>query len=292
MKSMTGYGRGEARSKEVAVTCEMSSVNQKARDIFLRCPRDLEGLEPRIKEAISQRVVRGKLSVSIVIHPADSSGTGSGPVDTAAAKRALAALRKLQKELGLSGEIRIDTLLRVPGILGGGSASYDSDALWPLVKQATEKALDTLLKMRSREGAFLRKDLVTRLKNLRKLHTQIAGLAPLVVQKHRKSLHERIQAAGVDIDEGDERLIKEIVFFADRSDISEELTRLESHFEQMRGALDSGEPVGRTLDFLIQEMNREVNTIGSKANNVDISRCVVDLKAELEKLREQIQNIE
>ncbi len=288
---MTGYGRGEARSKKHCVVCEISSVNQKARDIFLRFPRELENLEPRIKEEISHRIVRGKLSVSINVQSHDDGGQ-SPSVDTPVARQALKNLRKLQKDLGLAGEIRIDTVLRIPGVLNSSGPALDPDALWPTVQKSVQSALDALLKMRSKEGLFLKKELMERLKNLRNLHTQISSLAPQVVQKHRKSLHERIKAAGVQIALDDERLIKEIVFFADRSDISEELTRLKSHFSQMQDALNSKEPVGRTLDFLIQEMNREVNTIGSKANHVEISQRVVDLKAELEKLREQIQNIE
>lgn len=289
---MTGYGRGEARGKSMVIICEMSSVNQKGRDILLRTPRELEALEPRIREEISHHIVRGKLSVSINLQNHEGALPGHCGVNEELARTSLKNLRKLQKDLGLTGEIRIDTLLRIPGILNGQSQSIDLDALWPLIQKSVCNAVQQLVKMRVKEGGFLRKDLIARLKLLRKYHSQISHLAPLVVQKHRTSLHERIKAAGVKIASDDERLIKEIVFFADRSDISEELTRLKSHFVQLQEALNSHEPVGRTLDFLIQEMNREVNTIGSKANNVDISQRVVEVKAELEKVREQVQNIE
>ncbi|MDZ4742946.1 MAG: YicC/YloC family endoribonuclease [Verrucomicrobiota bacterium] len=292
MKSMTGYGRGESRSKNLAIVCEISSVNQKARDIFVRFPREIENLEPRIREEISHKVVRGKLSVSITMQSGDGNEQNVSLLNEDVARHALKGLRKLQKDLGLSGEVRIETLLRIPGILNAPTPTLNADSAWPTVQKSLQNALGALLKMRLKEGAFLKKELMERLKNLRKLHAQIAALSPLVVQKHRKSLHERIKAAGVQIDLDDERLIKEIVFFADRSDITEELTRLKSHFAQMQEALNSKDPVGRTLDFLIQELNREVNTIGSKANNVEISQRVVEMKAELEKVREQIQNIE
>ncbi|MDX2227151.1 MAG: YicC/YloC family endoribonuclease [Verrucomicrobiae bacterium] len=292
MKSMTGYGRGEARTPQWQIICEVSAVNSKGREVAVRLPRELEELEARIKEAIGGKTARGKFSVSVSFHVLDSQASARPVINRPVAQAHLTALRQLKKDMKLSGEVSLELLARQPGVFQTASESYDADKVWPLVSKALGVALMALIKMRQKEGAHLRKDIADRLKNLRSLRGAIAARAPEVVNQHRRNLHERIKNAGVDLPQDDDRLIKEIVFFADRSDISEELTRLDSHFKQLSGALEEGEPVGRQLDFLIQEMNREVNTIGSKANDIEISKRVVEMKAELEKIREQIQNIE
>ncbi len=169
----------------------------------------------------------------------------------------------------------------------------EAEELWPAAKKALDAALDVLLKMREREGAFLGKDLKARVAVLRAGVSRVQALAPKVAERYREQLLARIKAAGLEAPGlEDERLVKEIFYFADRSDVSEELTRLQSHFQQFDDCVKSGEPIGRTLDFLAQEINREINTLGSKANDSDISREVVLLKAELEKFREQVQNVE
>ena len=166
------------------------------------------------------------------------------------------------------------------------------DDVWPQVESALKEALADLVKMREREGKHLAKDLIHRLKTVRGCVRKIRVLQPGVLKRHRQSLHERIQKAGVELPIDDERLVKEVIFFADKSDISEELTRLESHFAQFAHHLRKNEPVGRTLEFMCQEIGREFNTLGAKANDVEISQIVVTCKAEMEKIREQIQNIE
>jgi len=183
-------------------------------------------------------------------------------------------------------------LLRVPGVLKSTEPTLEAEAVWPSVEQALKRALGQLVKMREKEGKFLADDLIGRLDALADGVARIRQVAPSIVHHYRGQLHARIKEAGLDVPLDDERLRKEVVLFADRCDITEELTRLESHFQQFRGCLKSVEPVGRTLDFLSQEMNRELNTIGAKANAVEISQVVVRLKAELEKIREQVQNIE
>jgi uncharacterized protein (TIGR00255 family) len=170
--------------------------------------------------------------------------------------------------------------------------TWNAESVWPSVETALNKALGQLVKMREKEGRFLAEDLTRRLETIAAGAAQVRRLAPETSKRYREQLRARVKEAGLEVPLDDERLVKEVIFFADRCDITEELTRLESHLQQFRDCLKSTEPVGRTLDFLSQEMNRELNTIGSKANAVEISQIVVTLKAELEKIREQIQNIE
>ncbi|HYT58587.1 MAG TPA: YicC/YloC family endoribonuclease, partial [Haliangiales bacterium] len=200
---------------------------------------------------------------------------------------------RLAKELKLAGQVTLETLVRAPGVLQTDEELTDSETFRPAVEKALKNALDALIGMREREGVHLTRDLEKRIAVMRKSVERVQKQAPEVLKRYQEQLRERIKNAGLEMPGvEDERLLKEIVYFADRSDISEELTRLQSHFQQFDDCVKSKEPVGRTLDFLAQEMNREVNTVGSKANDSLISREVVTLKAELEKFREQVQNVE
>jgi len=200
--------------------------------------------------------------------------------------------RKLAREIKLDDGLSIDTILRAPGVLQQAEEVLEVDALWPTLRKALRLALVNLLAMRAREGAILKKDLKKRVGLMKRAVVSIARQAPKTAKRHRQQLCERLRAAGLEVDVDKERVVKEVVIFADRIDITEELTRLESHFEQFYDCAKLAVPVGRTLDFLSQEMNREINTIGSKANDAQISRWVVSLKSELEKFREQVQNVE
>jgi uncharacterized protein (TIGR00255 family) len=210
------------------------------------------------------------------------------------AKAYVKEFKRLAKELKLTNsEVTLDLLLRAPGVMQAGEDDTEAEDYWPDLQKALQQALAEMLKMREREGKSLEKDLVSRMKEMKQAVQRIAKRAPEVQVRYREQLQQRIKSAGLDMPQvEDERLIKEVVYFADRSDITEELTRLQSHFGQFDASLKSKEPVGRTLDFLSQEMNREVNTIGSKANDAEIAREVVTIKAELERFREQVQNIE
>ena len=291
MNSMTGYGGGECSQEGFKVAVELSSVNRKQSEISISLPRELEVLEAQIRDEINRRVARGRVTARVTLHATE--GREAVQVNRGLAKAYATELRKLAKELKLTGEVSLELLVRAPGVLESDAQVGDAVAFWPAVHEALQQALVTLLKMRGREGAHLRKDLCDRIAVLRKSVVRVRKEAPLVQKRFREQLLERIRNAGLEelkIDE--DRLLKEVVYFADRSDISEELTRLQSHFQQFDDCLKSAEPVGRTLDFLAQEMNREINTIGSKANDSAISREVVALKAELEKFREQAQNVE
>jgi len=287
---MTGYGRGEHVQGGFKLSVELNSVNRKQSDISIKLPAELDELEPRIRDEINAQVSRGRINAVVTFHRGDAAEHVE--LDTALAKAYLRAIQKLQKELRLNGTLTLDAILRAPGVLKLAESTLNADALWPSVESALKKALDRLVKMREKEGKHLATDLAKRLDLLIAGATAIRTAAPDTVKRYREQLHARIKEAGLEVPIDDERLAKEVVFFADRCDITEELTRLESHFQQFRASLKSAEPVGRTLDFLAQEMNREINTIGSKANAAEISQQVIKMKAELEKIREQVQNIE
>lgn len=292
MKSMTGYGRGECSRHGVKITVELNSVNRKQSDITINLPRELIELEPRIRDLINARVARGRLNVAVGYHPGSDRPRAQVQVNTAVAKAYLQATKKLHRELGIDGSITLDSLLRAPGVVSVIETQIDAISLGPLVETALNHALDRLVKMREREGKHLAADLSKRLNLIGESVAKIHAEAPNVVKRYQQQLHARIKNSGVELPLDDERLLKEVVIFADRADITEELTRLASHLDQFAGCLASGQPVGRTLDFLSQEMGREINTIGSKANDIAITQTVVTLKAELEKIREQVQNIE
>jgi uncharacterized protein (TIGR00255 family) len=291
MKSMTGYGRGESSQAGFKITVEVSSVNRKQTEIAVNLPRDLEVLEAQIRDEINRRIARGRLTVRLCVQAAAAGGRMR--INLALAKTYAKELRALAKSLRLPDDITLDMLARAPGVLQPDEEIREAEALWPGTAKALKTALDMLLKMREREGAWLSKDLKTRVAHMKAGVARVQHLAPQVAERYRSQLLARIKSAGLETPALEEdRLIKEVFYFADRSDITEELTRLQSHFQQFDDCLKSKEPVGRTLDFLAQEINREINTIGSKANDSLISREVVVLKAELEKFREQVQNVE
>jgi uncharacterized protein (TIGR00255 family) len=293
MKSMTGYGRGESASDGLKITVEIGSVNRKQSEVILSVPREFEPLEARLRDLINRRIARGRLTVRVALHATGERWAARPRVNRAAAKAYAHELARLGRELKLPGALSLEGLLALPGVVERDEAAETADSFWPGLEAAVEKALRRLVQMREREGAHLAQDLRQRADTLRRQVAKVKKVAPQVARRYRQQLLERVHKAGLEgIDPNDERLLKEVVLFADRSDVSEELTRLASHFQQLDDCLRSDEPVGRTLDFLAQELNREVNTIGAKANDSQISRAVVVLKAELEKFREQVQNVE
>ena len=291
MRSMTGYGRGEADHGGTKISVELNSVNRKQSDIVTNLPRDLTELEPRIRQTINEKISRGRMNVLVTLQES-ANGARQLALDTGLARSYHEAMLMLQKELSAPGEITIGTILQAPGVMRSPEHSIEAGTAWPVLEQALAAALAELIKMREREGKHLAKDLIHRLKVLRKEIKEIRALYPDVVKKYRSALLERIEKAGLNLPIEDERLLKEIAFFADRSDISEELTRLESHLAQFAHHLRKNEPVGRTLEFITQEIFRELNTLGAKSNDAAISQRVVSCKSELEKIREQIQNLE
>jgi uncharacterized protein (TIGR00255 family) len=293
MKSMTGYGRGGCAQDGFKITVELSAVNRRQSEISLNLPRELELLEAPIRDAINAKIARGRVMARVSVHAGAGKVSARMHINLPLARAYAAELNRLARQLKLAGEVTLDQLIRAPGVLQTDEELVEAETIWAIVEKALKAALAALVKMREREGAHLAQDLAARIALMRKAVGKIQKQAPLTAENYRQQLIERIRSAGLEsLAPDDERLVKEIVLFADRSDISEELTRLQSHFQQFEDCQKSKEPVGRTLDFLAQEMNREVNTIGSKANDAVISREVVTLKAELEKFREQAQNVE
>jgi uncharacterized protein (TIGR00255 family) len=290
---MTGYGRGDCSQDGFKITVELSSVNRKQSEISVNLPRELELLEAQIRDRVNRYIARGRLTVRVALHAGGGNAAARMHLNVPLAKAYARELNRLAKQLKLPGSVTLDQLARAPGVLQTDAELAVEEDFWPAVEKALAKALAEMVRMREREGAHLARDLVKRIALMRQAVAQVQKHAPAVAERYRQHLIERIKSAGLEAPGADdERLLKEVVYFADRSDISEELTRLQSHFQQFEDCRKSKEPVGRMLDFLAQEINREINTIGSKANDSLISREVVTLKAELEKFREQVQNVE
>ena len=288
---MTGYGRGETDHAGTKFSVELNSVNRKQSDVVINLPRDLAELEPRIRQTINESISRGRTNATISLH-AGENGARNLALNTELARSYHKAMHALQKELNAPGEITINTILQAPGVMRFPEQAQDAQDAWPPVERALRAALADLIKMREREGKHLAKDLIHRLKAIRKKLKEVRALHPDVVKRYRAALLDRIQKAGLPVAGDDERVLKEITFFADRADVSEELTRLDSHLAQFAHHLRSKESVGRTLEFITQEIFRELNTLGAKANDAAISQRVIACKAELEKIREQLQNLE
>jgi len=291
LKSMTGFGEGTASASGICVAVEISSVNRKQLDVNINLPRTLVALDAQIQSRVRQEFSRGRVSGIVRVEAANGS-TGTVKVDAKLAAQYVEGIRAVAKKLKLADNLGAETIARLPGLVSVEQDNLDADHVSVGLDGALDKALRGLARMRLAEGKALAADLRERLVLLEELMKDIKGLSANVVENHREKLFQRLEEAGLDDLAADERIVKEIALFADRCDISEELTRLKSHLAQARKLLRSAEPVGRTLDFLCQELFREINTIGSKANGVDITRQVVAFKTELERIREQVQNIE
>lgn len=295
MKSMTGYGRGESSTAEAKVVVELKAVNRKQSELVVLLPPDWEVLENRIREAVARVVSRGRCEIRVSLDVPEGGDAGH----RIHRETALAYAREWSEvavQLGLSGEsarISLELLARCPGVLQSQTRVVDPEAAWPGTSAALASALDAFDAMRRREGEALERDMEGRLAQIRSALDRVRTLAPEVVTRYRQQLAQRLQAAGLEgVTVDDERILRELVIFADRSDISEEIARLDSHFQQYEDCRKSRESVGRKLDFLAQEFHREINTIGSKANDARIAAEVVLMKTELERFREQVQNVE
>jgi len=293
MKSMSGHGRGNAASGGWRCVVECASVNRKGIEIAVALPKALAVLESRVREEAQRAVHRGRVNVALLVEPAGAASGLESIVDRTAAKKALADLQSLRDELKLPGEITLELLLRSPGVIrAAAEETPDPETLWPTVQQALRQALERMGAMRSREGAHLVADLLKRVKLLESATKAIRQRIPAVIKNRRDGLRARLEELGSPTPVNDPALARELALAAERSDITEELTRLESHFAQCREALAASEPAGRTLDYLAQEMFREFNTLGNKAGDAAISRRVVQSKAELDRIREQTANLE
>lgn len=291
MNSMTGYGCGQTAKSGIRVSVDVSSLNRKQSEIMIALPRELEALEPDLRAMVVPLISRGRLSIRVTLQVEEGEPTMR--FNESVAAEYLKQIRKFAKTMGISGDVGVDKLLEIPGVMENRLCGMEPETVLPLVKTALKKAMDGLLAMRKREGTALAKDLKLRIGGLEKLLSEIDALSAGLPAKYKELLVKRIEKNGFKEFVTDEsRLMQEVAFAADRCDITEEITRLRSHFGQFKDAMKSKQPVGRMLDFLAQEMGREINTIGSKANDAAIAALVVEFKAELEKYREQVQNVE
>lgn len=291
VRSMTGFGRGEAGSELGRIVVEMKAVNHRFSEVVFRMPRQFAALEEPARKLVLNRVSRGRVDV-FVSWEAAAKARGV-KVDKELAIAYYNALMELGGEIRSNSELSLDTLARLPDVLKVEEGEVTADDLWPAFEAATAAAVENLLAMREREGANLAQDLLGRVAHIEEVGRAVALRAPQVVEEYRTRLTRRLEdLLGQSNVVEPQRLAQEVAIFADRSDITEEIQRLASHISQFRATLEAGEAVGRKLDFLVQEIGREINTIGSKANDAAITNQVVDAKSELEKVREQVQNIE
>ena len=291
IKSMTGYGKYEIALESGRIMVEIRSVNHRYREIFVKLPRTLLALENDVRKSVAERLKRGK--IEIYIQQEGMIGVGSMPVVNIPLARAYyEAFAKMKESLGLYDAIPLSLIATQKDLLITEESRNQVESLREAIIAAVKEAAEHLDSMRLREGRTLLEDLQTRRESLSALIMRITEHAPAAVAQNAVKLKTRVLQLSADSGVDEQRLAQEIAFMADRCDITEELVRFNSHLKQLDETLELNEPVGRKLDFIIQELNREVNTIGSKANDVEITSYIVELKAELEKIREQVQNIE
>lgn len=288
---MTGFGRGSHTTDTWQANVELSSVNRKQAEIVVQGPRELAELENTIRKTVLQTVARGRVQVSIKLERAQGGGSHFR-VDAELARSFQAAMEELSAITGNPLSPRASDFLRQPGVISTDESGIDAETAWLAIEPALQEAIAALNAMRSDEGAHLVEDFLARLQTMEKLAERIAADAPARLVRAREAMYKRLADAGLALDLNDERIIKELAIFADRCDVTEELTRLASHIAKFRSYLDSRESVGRSLDFLCQELFREFNTIASKANDATIAQTIVEAKTEVEKIREQVQNLE
>lgn len=290
IKSMTGFGAAAARTEQAQVTVELSSVNRKQLDTVVRLPPQLAAFESRVQKIIQEQISRGRISGNVQLEAANGGATMQ--IDLPRAEETVNKLRRAAKKLNLKDDLSASLLLQMPGLLKMQTTEQNPEEIFLTLEKALLAALKKLNAMRLREGKALETDFLKRLALLEVMLEKIKARAPQISSNVRKKLFQGLESAGLKNVAADERIIKEIALFAERSDISEEITRLASHIQQFKKMLRGGDPAGRSLDFLSQELFREINTIGSKANDLKITEQVVAFKTELERIREQIQNVE
>ena len=290
MNSMTGYGRASGSLGAFTLTIQVSSVNRKTLDLTVKAPMAWESLEPAVGEQVRKVAVRGKVHVDVELTGA--KGADEVVWDEIAASVTLDRLANFAEKQGVAFTPTPELLLQILNAQRVSSELPSADEAAPQVTALLAEALRGFAAMRVREGEALLVDFLTRLATLGRHVQAVAGRAPQVPAAYREQLHKRLREAGLALDLADERVLKEIALFADRCDVTEELTRLRSHLSQFEALLKGGAEMGRKAEFILQEIGREVHTIGSKANDLDISRHVIELKNELERIREQIANVE
>jgi len=290
IQSMTGYGRGVSRSDGGAVTAEMKAVNHRYCEVQSRCPRRFSPLEERLRSYLTETLGRGKIDLYIKVEQGEDAGADLR-INKDLARRYREEIRDLAEDLDLAMDFGVSGLIALPGVLSAAEREEAPEAAWLVLREAVDDALSQLTEMRVAEGKRLALDFCDKLELLESLRTDLLGYAGAVVDNYRQRLAARIGELMGQQPVDENRIIQEVAMIADRAGVDEELVRLDSHFRQFRALLEAEEPVGRKLDFLCQEINREVNTVGSKANDLSMTKIVVEMKSEVEKLREQVQNV-
>jgi uncharacterized protein (TIGR00255 family) len=291
LKSMTGYGRQETVIDGKKILVEIKSVNHRFSDYNIKVPRHMGFLEDKVRKFAAEKVTRGKIDIYVAV---ENYGEADKDIilNEELARNYIEVLKELRDKFGLSDDISVSNVARYTDIFKTEHREEDQEEVWKLVKSVMSDALDAFVAMREREGERIEKDLRERIALMSELAKKIDERSPQTVIEYRERLYSKIKELLEDREIDEARILTEVAIFADKVAVNEEIVRLGSHFEEFYQILDSGEPAGRKLDFLIQEINREVNTTGSKANDIEIAKIVVTLKGEIEKLREQIQNIE
>ena len=292
VKSMTGFGRGEAASVDYKITVEAKSINNRYLEVIPRMPRQILALEDPVKKFVNQQVQRGRVDVFITLEETEERQK-TLKTDKELALAYYKSMKEIAELCEMEGNITMEHMVKMPGIFSMEKTDDDLEAIWVLLQEALGAAMQNLVEMRQVEGDKLAHDLLNRRLTIIDFVKEIDERAPQVVIEYQEKLQTRIEELLADkalLD--DAKFANEVAYFADRASITEELIRLDSHLSQLKDLLSCNDVVGRKLDFLMQELNREINTIGSKANDLQISRRVIDVKSELEKIREQVQNIE
>ncbi|HCF50496.1 MAG TPA: YicC family protein [Syntrophomonas sp.] len=291
VRSMTGFGRSQIRGQGYVVSCEMRGVNHRFLDVHIRTSRRYSILEEKVKEEIKNQLTRGRIEISLTIEKTDDSRRAI-KVDKGLALAYYNYLKELAENLNISPEISVIDVFRLPEVFSLEDEEENLEMVWQVVKEAIGQALTSLIEMRTREGINLTRDILARNEGILRAVENLEARSPLVVQEYQTKLKSRIteMLANEAVDE--QRILQEAALFADRINVTEELVRLKSHVMHLEELMNSNESVGRKCDFLVQEMFREINTVSSKANDLEMNRVVVEVKAELEKIREQMQNIE
>ncbi len=291
VRSMTGYGRGEYIAEKRKFTVEMKSVNYRYLDLSIKLPRSLSGLEDRIKKTIMQKVFRGKTDVYITFE-SFSADDVEVRLNEELAKAYAEKVRDIQEILGQWEGNMVELVARFPDVITVEKTHEEDDVIWAALQPALETALENFVSMRSLEGENLKNDMLKKADRITALVEEVKTFSPMVVKEYQEKLQNRLKELMGSVDIDPQRIAAEVAILADKGCIDEEIIRLESHLKQLRDILEKGGQVGRKLDFLVQEMNRETNTIASKANDIRIAKATIELKSEIEKIREQIQNLE
>lgn len=291
IQSMTGYGREQKIIDQRDITVEIKSVNHRYYEFSARVPRVYGFIEEKLKSFIKGSVSRGKVEVNVTVNNLNGKEVNIN-VDKIMAAGYVNALRTANEELQLTDDITLSTLIKFSEIFNVQKAAEDEEQIWSDISSVAKCALDKFVSMRCAEGEQLKTDLLLKIQNIEEIISIVEAASEQTAESYRERLYTKLKEVLEDTNIDEQRIVTEAAIFAEKIAIDEEIVRLKSHIKQFRELLESDEPIGRKLDFLIQEINREINTMGSKAQNLEVTKCVVNMKSEVEKIREQVQNIE